>query len=457
MTAQGVMSSPANALKSMLSGFSVPDMTVKGTNGNSFEDFMATSKEGKVQEANVYKVQKELKETNETSGDVRERAKDFFSGESKVKEADTAAPVESIEDIEEAVEVVSTLMVQVQTVICNELGISEEELTAAMDELGMEPEDLLDRNGLQELFLHLNQTSEPTELLTNEELFDEFTDLVQAVEQTIQESGFEPEEVKVVLKEAELLKKEAEPTGVVDVPEAPEKLLQTEGAEDVQVEGSEENVDMQAVTPQSETQAETQTETNDAKDEQHTVSAREEGNDKVISSETDVNVRDVFIDTLTNYAVAGTGEEAVEAAAQLRDIANQIMEQIKIVIKPEQTNMELQLNPEHLGRVHLTITEKEGMMTAQFTTQSEVAKEAIESQMATLRESLQNQGVKVEAIEVTVSEFGFERDRDARQNENGESGKQKRRNLFGVEEVDEATPQMADFLNVTDSSVDYSA
>ena len=152
-----------------------------------------------------------------------------------------------------------------------------------------------------------------------------------------------------------------------------------------------------------------------------------------------------------------SGEEAAEAVSQIREIANQIMEQIKIVIRPEQTNMELQLNPEHLGRVHLTITEKEGMMTAQFTTQTETAKEAIESQMASLRESLQNQGIKVEAIEVTVSEFGFERDGNAKQNNEGESGRQRRRNAFRVEEADEVAPQMADFLRMGDSSVDYSA
>ena len=102
------------------------------------------------------------------------------------------------------------------------------------------------------------------------------------------------------------------------------------------------------------------------------------------------------------------------------------MEQIKITIRPEQTNMELQLNPEHLGRVNLTITEKEGMMTAQFTTQTQIAKEAIESQMAALRESLQNQGIKVEAIEVTVSEFGFERNEENGQRGNGEPEKKRK-------------------------------
>ncbi|MBQ9767917.1 MAG: flagellar hook-length control protein FliK, partial [Lachnospiraceae bacterium] len=203
--------------------------------------------------------------------------------------------------------------------------------------------------------------------------------------------------------------------------------------------------------------SEPKTETGDTGEDGHAAQAKKDGDKTIISNETDANVRNVFIDALANHAVSQTGEADLAAAAQVREIANQIMEQIKIVIKPDQTNMELQLNPEHLGRVNLTITEKEGMMTAQFTTQSEVAKEAIESQMAALRETLQNQGIKVESIEVTVSEFGFERDRDARQSEEGESGKQKRRGGFRVEEAEESAPQMTDYLNVTDSSVDYSA
>lgn len=459
MTAQGVMSSPTPQLSSMLAGLSTPDVSAKGTNGASFEDFMATSKESVGQETTAKTGGRETKKMTEPA-DVKERAKDFFTGESKVKEAENAAPTESVKEFEETAEAVSALMVQVQQVICNELGISEEELTAAMETLGMSESDLLDRSNLQELFLTLQSVSEPTELLTNEELFDSFAELMQAVEQTLQEAGVTPEQVTDILKEAELMGKASEKDAEeVTVNEEPAEALPKSKPvdEEVQTETTEEATETQTAVNRSEAKTETQTGTEKGSDkEEHTVRAREEGTDKVISSEQDADIKNVFIDALTNVTATG-GEEAVEAASQLRDIANQIMEQIKIVIKPDQTNMELQLNPEHLGRVNLTITEKEGMMTAQFTTQSEVAKEAIESQMAALRETLQNQGIKVESIEVTVSEFGFERDRDARQSEEGESGKQKRRGGFRIDEAEESVTQPTEFLNVTDSSVDYSA
>lgn len=459
MTAQGVMSSPTPKLSSMLAGFSAPDVSAKGTSGISFEDFMTTSKESRGQETVKKEVNGMAKDVTDASVAAKDRAKEFFFGESKVKEAEGVQNNEQPEVGREEIEAVSALLLQVQQVICSELGISGEELANAMEELGMSTKDLLDRSNLQELFLRQQKVSEPTELLTDEELFDSFTDLMQAVDQALQEAGVAPETVKAVLQEAKSVTVSGEnaPEEAVESAEMSEGLQKPgNDSDEVQNDGTEEQADTQKVTTRNEVRTETQTAEDGTGDEKHTVSAREDRKDTVISSETDADVRNVFIDTLANVT-AEAGEEAVEAATQLRDIADQIMEQIKIVIKPEQTNMELQLNPEHLGRVHLTITEKEGMMTAQFTTQSEVAKEAIESQMAALRESLQNQGIKVENIEVTVSEFGFERDRDARQNAEEESGKQKRRSLFRVEESDETASNMADFLNVTDSSVDYSA
>lgn len=449
MTAQGVLSSPTPAMNTMLSGFGFAETPVKGE-GGSFEQVMEFSKG----ETDTKPANKDVTKQPMKNGDIRERVKELFSGESKVKEAKPMRTEDSLQDVTEATEAVATLMVQVRQVICEELGITEEQLNQTMEELGLTDADLLDRAALQELFLTVNQVTEPTELLTNEGLFDGFADLMQAVEQTVTAAEIPKDVVVEVLQQAEL---------------SPEEVVTDEQAEQLQAAVPEENTDTEEVSADTEPEeakenpgsvgvtGQTETESKESfSSEGHSVEAKRDGNKTVISSEGNETVKDVFIDALTNYGVTGTGEEALEAAAQVREIANQIMEQIKIVIRPEQTNMELQLNPEHLGRVNLTITEKEGMMTAQFTTQTQIAKEAIESQMASLRESLQNQGIKVESIEVTVSEFGFERDREARQGEENQSGRQKRRNQFSVEEAEEA-PKMSDYMKLSDSNVDYSA
>jgi flagellar hook-length control protein FliK len=72
----------------------------------------------------------------------------------------------------------------------------------------------------------------------------------------------------------------------------------------------------------------------------------------------------------------------------MKEIVNQIVDKIKVVIKPEATSMEIQLNPENLGKVNLSVISKNGQLTAHFTTESQAAKEALESQMQTLKETL---------------------------------------------------------------------
>ncbi len=455
MTAQGITNGAGSAMNAVFSGFPAVGGSLKGTQDASFEQIMETSKSGNDAVSDTPTYNKGVKGSATEPKAVKDRAKEFFTGDSKVKDATVTQTEESAEVSVEETEAVSALMVQVQQVICEALGITEEQLTEAMEALGLDKADLTDRDSLQQLFLHVNQ-AEPTEFLTNEELFLSFNELVQDVEQTVENAGFTVEQVQDILKAAE---PEAELVDDTERPELvtaqPEKVK--EQATEPEAGEFEQPLTEATETKVSDTSSEAKTETGSDEAERHTAQAKKDGDTITVSTETDAEVRNVFIDALANHAVGQTGEADLAAAAQVREIANQIMEQIKITIRPEQTNMELQLNPEHLGRVNLTITEKEGMMTAQFTTQTEVAKEAIESQMTALRESLQNQGIKVEAIEVTVSEFGFERDRQSEEHGNGEPEKRRKSGSFAVEDTEEAAPKMADYLNVTDSSVDYSA
>lgn len=115
-----------------------------------------------------------------------------------------------------------------------------------------------------------------------------------------------------------------------------------------------------------------------------------------------------FLDEISNSFLQETSSEqglGTTTISELREIANQIVERIKVIIKPEQTSMELNLKPEHLGRVTLNVLSKEGIMSAHFTVESEIAKEAIEGQLVTLKETLENQGIKVDVIEVTVDSY----------------------------------------------------
>lgn len=116
-------------------------------------------------------------------------------------------------------------------------------------------------------------------------------------------------------------------------------------------------------------------------------------------------VFDKFLQNLTG--VHGQDAEQVQLQAerieQMHKIVTQVVEQIKVLVKPDTTSMEIQLNPESLGKVSLSVMAKHGQITASFIAQNEAAQKALESQVQVLRENLQEQGLKVDAIEVTIS------------------------------------------------------
>lgn len=60
----------------------------------------------------------------------------------------------------------------------------------------------------------------------------------------------------------------------------------------------------------------------------------------------------------------------------------------------------INLHPEHLGEVQIKLTMQHGLLSAQFVTHNEAAKELLENQLAQLRGSLQSQGIQVDRVEV---------------------------------------------------------
>ncbi len=92
---------------------------------------------------------------------------------------------------------------------------------------------------------------------------------------------------------------------------------------------------------------------------------------------------------------------------QEADIIRQIIDQIKVNATKEVQSMEVQLNPENLGKVYVNVEAKDGVMQAKIIAETEAAKNAIENNLAILKENFSNNEIKVEAIEVMVAAYGF--------------------------------------------------
>lgn len=148
-------------------------------------------------------------------------------------------------------------------------------------------------------------------------------------------------------------------------------------------------------------------------------------------------------------------------------IMDQIMEFMKIQVGDGITRLEMQLQPESLGTVQVQIAAKDGVITAQFTAQNEMVKNALESQMIQLKDTFDAQGIKVDSIEVAVQSQAFDRNlhqgrgqQGSNSQESKTSGRVRRLNLNALEEgmdeiLDEADQLAAQMMEQNGNTVDY--
>ncbi|MDE7307680.1 MAG: flagellar hook-length control protein FliK [Lachnospiraceae bacterium] len=140
-------------------------------------------------------------------------------------------------------------------------------------------------------------------------------------------------------------------------------------------------------------------------------------------------------------------------------IVKQVLEQVKLNIKTDVTSVQMQLYPEHLGKVAIQVVSKNGVLTAQIATENESAKAALESQLNILKESFDNQGLKVQSVEVMVSSRGFDQNTDTNSgsSDNQKQGRRIRKSL--LEELDgrEEEPEEEDLKSALGNTVSYTA
>ena len=158
--------------------------------------------------------------------------------------------------------------------------------------------------------------------------------------------------------------------------------------------------------------------------------------------------------------------EAVPYQSQIDtiDLINQIARNVRVTISATETSMEMQLNPENLGKIYLNVSEKEGVVRAQIAAQNAAVKEALETQVMELRQSLNQQGIMVDAIEVSVATHEFEQNLEqGRGRDSQETDKKNRTRKLRLEEpaavenVDEEDALQAEMMAARGSTVSYTA
>ncbi|MBR5766453.1 MAG: flagellar hook-length control protein FliK, partial [Lachnospiraceae bacterium] len=159
--------------------------------------------------------------------------------------------------------------------------------------------------------------------------------------------------------------------------------------------------------------------------------------------------------------------------ADTENILRQVTDHIKVDIGVDSSSMELQLHPASLGTVNLQIASSNGVITANLLVQNETVKAALESQMVKLLETFEEQGQKVEAIEVSVAGYDLDRSLsgdsgsdagDRQDKDSGRIGRTARRRLNlneldeeGFEDLTEEEQLAAKIMDANGTSVDYKA
>ena len=117
--------------------------------------------------------------------------------------------------------------------------------------------------------------------------------------------------------------------------------------------------------------------------------------------------------TVVSEALTETPEVPVTPYTQQSinpsDIARQMVQGVRTVITESLKTMEVQLNPENLGRMIIHVSEQDGQLTARINIQNENVRAAMEEQMAIVKNNLEAQGLKVESVTVTADAHEFER------------------------------------------------
>mgnify|MGYP000494474549 FL=1 len=381
---------------------------------------------------------------NNTSED-----KSSVTGSAKNADTSSISDVNSKADNKDVTDTVKEVCEDIKDALKEEFDVSDEDIKVAMELLGLTALDLLSTAKVAELIEQLTGTDAIT-LITNEDMMQSFNNIINVVDEANADIagmlGVKTEEVGIVLGQNDI-------APVVNS----EDTAKQDNVKESDAKNADDNIN-QTVDNQeslSEVLAKKITTESDGK-AKNNMSESNEANNKVtyadVADNMISNITDTFADIITE------GISTVKEA----DIVNQVIDSVKLMASRELTSMEVMLNPEHLGSVHITVTARNGIVSAQIAAQNEQVKTALENQMVTLREQFESQGLKVDAVEITVMAHSFEAGQNFGQSESerkqGESKVHRKLDLSSFDdELEEDLESTAPAPKAEGSSVEYLA
>lgn len=337
------------------------------------------------------------------------------------------------------------------------MDVSDEDIENAMEQLGIGIVDLLDPQSVTDLVIALSGNSDSLEFLTDASAVANLEDIINTVDEVTQNLtetyNIDITSVKDIVKDFKNDSDEAVAS------EQPVNKQITDYQDDKQNEKAVTEDTKESITDviAEKTEVKSEAAFTDEKKNDSDTHLQDKNNDGIekITSDMTQSIQKAFSEVVDETS-----------AVNEVDIVRQVVEQIKVTTTQQLSSIEVMLNPENLGKVHVAVTAKQGIVTAQLTAQNEQVKAALENQMTALKEQFNNQGVKVEAVEITVQSHGFESEQNLEGNNSNQAQQEKKSHrkldlssLEGLDESDMTSEEIRakDAIVNGNSSVEYSA
>ena len=373
--------------------------------------------------------------------------------EISIKTASKNSPTES-----EVKKITDDISSQIVEKVTDDLDISEDELNNAMQLLGLTAMDLLNPANLSALYCEVTgNASDPQALVLNAD----FTALFNDVSQVASENDAQLDLLSQLTAsdDGEILDADIvssadttdtnESTGSVNTPEktvdssyddtaASGQNINDTADEAVKVydgstqDSSYQNSDEGTSSGETGNGITSDENTEKTQSKSQVDSSFDDSGERVLHHEDGAHSdNSVLHASVSEQLNTDTSFEMSQSQSRLRvdttDIIRQIVDSMSISNTTEESAINLQLTPESLVRMYINVSQKNSEISARIAVSNEAVKEALQTQMVNLKEALNNSGIRVNEVEITVASHEFERNleqgaaNDSRQQESTNS------------------------------------
>ncbi len=394
------------------------------------------------------------------------------------EEGSLPTETENSVELEEFTEEIEDFSQEIISYLKDAFEISDDEITSAMEVLGLTAVELVLPQNLVAVITEINPEIENVELLMSSDFNEILSQMNEFAASLEEQLGISLEEFSKVIDNSSIVEEQ-----VIDF----RNLNQSEGTEqsnqipveseevfsgtvvDENPKASNENLKEDGFQNSEDIEA---VEKAVVKDSFNDFSKKEQNSDFEKGTKTDArsikNIGEMksndidfenafslnqgFDDGISYSAIDDTVILPTGQSVRVSEMVDQIVEQARITNFEDQTTMEMTLNPAGLGKIYIEVTQHGNEITAKIFTENEAVKEALENQMVNLRTTLNEGSQKITSVEVAVGSHEFEKnlEENARQeqqnqeNANQQTQKNRRINLNILNELDGLSKMMTE-------------